>query len=571
MAEAAGEKSTDLVVSGRDHMLDKALETPSKSIGLKMLSNLDILRQVTLILGLIICIAIAVFILMWGNEPDMRPLGKFNTEEMVKTLDFLDQQKLTYKVQGDTILVVTDQYKDIHLQLVRAGMISNNDDANGDQLILKDPGFGISQRMENERLKLSREQQLSRAIEQFQGISKATVLLAIPKENVFARNDRKPSATVVLVLKGAAMKQEAIDAVVDTVASAVHDLDPTRVTVTDQNGRLLNSGSQDAMSARNRKEFELQQKQESEYRQKIDSILSPVLGLDNYTAQVDVSMDFSQEEQTRRMFNPDESAVRSEVTMEENNVGNGMSGVPGALSNQPPGSAQFGDQAGKSSGSSSNGKSRKEATRNYELDTTISHVQKQTGNIRRLTVSVGVDYKTETAADGKVNKVPRTAQELETIRRLLQGGMGFDVTRGDQIEVVSIPFNRPAVDTAPDANIVEQDWFWPAIRIGASVVLILILLLTVVRPVMKKLLYTETAPELALDLDARMALEGSDELSLLAAQAEPDAMTIGMHNGQLVLPDLHRDEDILRAVRSLVANEPNLAAQVIKEWVSQKD
>lgn len=569
MADTAGDKGTDLVVTNHDPLLDKALESSDKSGGFKMLSNLDLLRQVTLILGLVICIAIAVFILMWGNEPDMRPLGRFTTEEMVKTLDYLDQQKITYKVQDNTVLVIADQYKDVRLQLVRAGMMSTNEASSGDELIMKDPGFGISQRMENERLKLSREQQLARAIEQFQGVSKATVLLAIPKENVFARNDRKPSATVVLVVKGAALKQEAIDAVVDTVASAVHDLDPARVTVTDQNGRLLNSGSQDAMSARNRKEFELQQKQESEYRQKIDSILSPVLGMDNYTAQVDVNMDFSQEEQTRRMFNPDESAVRSEVTMEENRVGNGMSGVPGALTNQPPGSAQFSDQTGKSS--SASGNNRKEATRNYELDTTISHVQKQTGSIRRLTVSVAVDYKTETAADGKVNKTPRTAAELETIRRLLQGGMGFDVTRGDQIEVVSIPFNRPATDVETPTNIVEQDWFWPAVRIGASVVLILILLVTVVRPVMKKLLYAEPAPELSLDLDARMALEGSDELSLLAAQAEPDPMAIGMHNGQLVLPDLHRDEDILRAVRSLVANEPNLAAQVIKEWVSQKD
>lgn len=565
----AGEKSTDLVVAG-DSLVDKGSTAAPKATSMKFLSNMDILRQITLILGLLICIAIAVFILMWGNEPDMRPLGRYNTEELIKTLDYLDQQKISYKVQDNTVMVEAAKYSDIRLQLQRNGLASSADPVSGDQLILKDPGFGTSQRMESERLKLSREQQIARAIEQFQGVSKATVLLAIPKENVFARNDRKPSATVVLVVKGAMLSQESIDSVVDTVASAVHDLEPSRVTVTDQNGRLLNSGSQDPLSARSRREFEIQQKQEFEYKQKIDSILSPVLGLDNYTAEVDASMDFSQEEQTRRIYNPDLPAIRSEVTMEENNVGNGATGIPGALSNQPPARSDIPENAGKS-GSASNARSRKEATRNYELDTTISHVQRQSGSLRRLTVSVAVDYKTETTADGKVDRIPRTAEEINTIRRLLQGGLGFDVARGDTIEVVSIPFNRPATDVETATNVVEEDWFWPAVRIGSSVILILILLVTVVRPVMKKLLNNDAAEEMKVDLDARMALEGSDELTLLAQQVESEEPVFGIRNGQLVLPDLHRDEDLLRAVRALVANEPDLAAQVIKEWVSTKE
>ena len=572
MAEAAGDKRTDLMVGG-DPTLDKALDaSAAKSSSFKFLSNMDLLRQITLILGLLICVAIAGFIFMWGNEPEMRPLGHFNTPDMIKTLDYLDQQKVTYKVQNNTILIPSANFSAVRLQLQREGLSASSEENTGDELLMRDPGFGLSQRMESERLKLSREQQLSRAIEQFQGVGKATVLLAIPKDNVFARNERKPSATVVLVLKGAALKQEAIDSIVDTVASAVHGLEPSRVTVTDQNGRLLNSGSQDLLTARSRKEFEIQQKQEAEYKQKIDSILSPVLGLDNYTAEVDASLDFSQEEQTRRVFNPDVPAVRSEVTMEENNVGNGATGVPGALSNQPPSNAQIPEQAAAGAKSSANGRSRKEATRNYELDTTISHVQRQTGSIRRLTVSVAVDYKNITGTDGKIDRQPRTPAELDTIRRLLQGGLGFDVSRGDQIEVVSIPFNRPDLVAEPEVNVWESDWFWPAVRIGASIVLILILLVTVVRPVMKKLLNAEPSEgAINVDLDSRMALEGSDELSLLASQAESEEPIFGLRNGQLILPDLHRDEDLLRAVRALVSNEPDLAAQVIKEWVSTKD
>lgn len=123
MAEAAGEKRTDLMVSG-DPLLDKGLDAPAaKSAPFKFLSNLDLLRQVTLILGLLICIAIAVFIFMWGNEPEMRPLGQYNTPDMIKTLDYLDQQKIDYKVQDNTILVNATEYSSVRLQLQRQGFL----------------------------------------------------------------------------------------------------------------------------------------------------------------------------------------------------------------------------------------------------------------------------------------------------------------------------------------------------------------------------------------------------------------------------------------------------------------
>ncbi len=568
----ADDKRNQLMVAGGDPLMGAGVDdvVTTKPSPLAFMGNVDILRQVTLILGLAICLAIAVFILLWGKEPEMRPLGQFTTDELVKTLDFLDQKQLNYKVEGNSVLVTADDYSNIVLQLKREGL-AQPELPTGDSLLLKDSGFGVSQRLEGERLKYSREQQLARAIEQYRNISKATVLLAIPKDNVFARNERKPSATVVVALgSSGALGQEEIDAIVDTVASAVHGLEPSRVTVTDQNGRLLNSGSQDAASSRARKEFEMQQKKELEYKQKIDAILAPVLGIGNYTAEVDVSLDFTQEEETRKRFNPDLPAVRSEVTLEENSMGAaGNTGVPGALSNQPPAASNIPEQATGAAGqSAANGRSRKEATRNYELDTTVSHVQRAMGGIRRLTVSVGVDYKNITAADGKVTREPQTQAELDTIRRLLKGGIGFDVSRGDNLEVVSLSFNRPDLASVAEMPLVEQSWFWRAIRIAASVLVIIVLVVTIVRPMLARLLYPDQKPEgREVDMDSSVALDGDDELSLLASQADMQEPIFGVRNGQLVLPDLHRDEDLLRAVRALVANEPDLAAQVVKEWV----
>jgi flagellar M-ring protein FliF len=120
---------------------------------------------------------------------------------------------------------------------------------------------------------------------------------------------------------------------------------------------------------------------------KIDSILIPVLGLGNYTAQADVSMDFTSVEQTQRRYNPDMPAVRSEMISEQNSVGGVIAGVPGALTNQPPADANIPEEAnGIGSSSPIPGNSSRESTRNYELDTTISHTKQQTGVIRRLSV-----------------------------------------------------------------------------------------------------------------------------------------------------------------------------------------
>ncbi|OXY83254.1 flagellar M-ring protein FliF [Oceanimonas doudoroffii] len=540
-----------------------------KSTPFALLGNTDVLRQIVIVLALAICLAMAVFVLLWGKEPEMRPLGVYGNQELIETLDYLDAQKVEYAIDGNSVLVRADQYADIQLGLRRSGLTQAPPE--GDSILLSDPGFGISQRLERERLNLSRERQLARVIEQYNSVSSAQVLLAIPRENVFVRDKRKPSATVVLNLRrGGALRQEEVDAIVDTVASAVPDLTPGRVTVTDQNGRLLNSGSQDPMSARTRREFELQQKQEAEYRQKIDAILSPVLGLGNYTAEVDLRLDFRRQQQTVKTYNPDMPAVRSEMVMEDNTSGRGAIGIPGALTNQPPMDADIPEEAGQAAEQSATERNRREATRNFELDTTIRHTENAVGDIRRLTVSVAVDYKTVTQADGSLERVPLEAPELARIERLLKGGLGFDVSRGDAIEVVSMSFNRPDLEAVAGVPFYEQSWFWRLARIVGAVLVLVVLLLALVRPMVKRLLNMDEKGE-EVDLDSQSALAGSDELSLLSQQAELEDGMFGIKDGQLKLPNLNKDEDLLAAVRALVGNEPDLAAQVIKDWVQSDE
>ena len=542
------------------------------------LGNVDILRQMTIVVALAICLAIAVFVIMLANEPEYRFLSKLPTKQLITTMDFLDANQVEYRQENNTISVPTDEYQNVKLLLAREGL--NDELSEGEDILMKDMGFGVSQRLERERLQYGREQQLGKTVAQLQSISRAKVLLAIPRENVFARREKSPSATVVLTMRrGKILSDEEVDAVVDIIASAVQGLKPNRVTVTDQNGRLLNSGSQNSFSSRSRNEFEIEQKREQEYLNKIDSILIPVVGLGNYTAQVDVTMDFTNVEETQRRYNADLPALRSEMSIETSNIGGALGGIPGALTNQPPIESVIPENAVGGQKKSMPSRKHSESTKNYELDEAISHTKSQTGIIRRVSVSVALDYvagaattPAEAGVDAPVATiVPRSAVEVASIRRLLQGSIGFDLQRGDVLEVLTIPFNRPDFGVVAEIPIWQQPWFVKVLKLVLGALVIIVLILAVVRPMLKRLIYPDQTPDDYGDksLDSHIDL-GDETMDMLTSDFDAGAVGFAP-DGSLQLPDLHRDEDILKAVRALVANEPELSSQVVKSWLNEDE
>jgi len=579
---AEEKQSTDLAVSdssggssalvaGTDvdtHVQNPDLDEKSSSKMDLAIGDLDLLRQVVLVLSISICVALIVMLFFWVREPEMRPLGSYETEELIPVLDYLDQQKIEYKLDGNTIQVIASEYNQLKLDLTRAGL--NQSAEAGDDILLNDMGFGVSQRLEKERLKLSRERQLAQAIEQMRLVRKASVLLALPQQSVFVRQNQDASATVFVTLKmGGSLKQEEVDSIVDMVASAVPGMKPTRVTVTDQHGRLLSSGSQDPLATARRKEQDLERKQEQSLREKIDSVLIPILGLGNYTAQVDIQLDFSAVEQTRKQFDPQTPATRSEFTLEDYNNGNVVAGVPGALSNQPPADASIPQDVAQMKDGSlmGQGSVHKEATRNFELDTTISHERRQTGVIDRQTVSVAIKNRAVTNPDsGEVTYEPLTAGELDAIRQVLIGTVGFNQQRGDLLNVLSVKFAEPLATEEVAASIWDHPNFNDWVRWGASALVIIIVILVLIRPAMNKLLnpHADDDDEVAYGADG-LPITG-DETSLIGSDIESgEAFEFG---SGIDLPNLHKDEDVLKAVRALVANEPELAAQVVKNWLT---
>ncbi|MBL4900450.1 MAG: flagellar basal body M-ring protein FliF, partial [Colwellia sp.] len=342
---------------------------------------------------------------------------------------------------------------------------------------------------------------------------------------------------------------------------------------------------QNSISSRARNEFDLEQKREQEYMDKIDTMLIPVVGLGNYTAQVDVMMDFTHTEETARRYNADLPALRSEMKVEDNSIGGMLGGIPGALSNQPPLESSIPEDATAAKKRAMPSRKHTESTKNYELDEAISHTKQQGAVIRRVSVSVALDYVDGPApapvtTDGEaeegapaaiVTKEPRSVTEIAAIRRLLQGSIGFDLQRGDVLEVVTIPFTRSNFTAVAEVPIWEQPWFIKILKLVMGALVIIVLIVAVVRPMLKRLIYPDQTPEDYGDksLDSHIDL-GDETMDMLTSDF--DAGNVGFApDGSLQLPDLHRDEDVLKAVRALVANEPELSSQVVKSWLNEDE
>ena len=569
---AIGDESS-LIGQSIDDTEDQATTQPKGAMA-AFFSNVDVLRQISMIIGLLIVLAIVVIIWTWGDEDDYRPLGTYQTEELITTLDFLDKEKIVYRLEGSLISVPTESFQKTKLAMTRAGMVTA-DDEDGDNILLQDMGFGVSQRVEKERLKLSRERQLSLAIKAMKNITNAQVLLSVPKESVFARKEKKASATVVITTtRSYSLSSQEVDSIVDIVASAVQNLSPNNVTVTDQRGRLLHSGSQSGFSAQSSKEFALEREREEEYKSKIDAILIPAIGIANFASEVDLDMDFTVVEETKKTFNPDTTAVRSEMRVEDRSSSSTMGSIPGALSNQPPASSSIPEEIKDLNGNlgGADGSSRSEITRNYEVDSTTTLTKHKIGNIKRLTVSVALDHIKSINENGDAIYTPRSDAEITNIRKLLMGGLGLREDRGDLLEIVSVNFYRSDLDSLEEKVFWKTEQFAGYVRLGGSLLVIILTLFFIVRPIMQKLLYPEQVEEVdEYDLGGAVGNVGGDNLNLLADDFENDGIEFNVNGAQIHLPDLHKDEDLLKAVRILMENEPGLSAQVIKNWMNDDE
>jgi flagellar M-ring protein FliF len=547
--------------------------SPSTPLGV-MQSNVSrqpITKQLAFLFAIAASIALGGYVLMWSQTPNYQVLfPDMQAKESSEVIAILQQSNIEYKLEPATgiLLVPSSEVQGLRLRLAAEGYPRSS--GHGMAMLNNEQGFGTSQFIERARYQRALEEELARSISQLQNVRSARVHLATPKQSVFVRDRKAPTASVVVnMYAGRSLEQGQVAAITHMVASSVPDMSNGDVSIVDQRGRLLTRKDADESVAMSDSQFQYTQKMEHLYIQRIEDILSPIVGLDGVRAQVVAEVDFTVTEQTHESYNPDMAALRSEQLQEEQRIGvSGPLGVPGALSNQPPGGAIAPEvvdtqATGQSTaGRKQPGSSSKRSTRNFELDRTISHTRVAPGSVRKLSVAVLVDERRSVDAEGNVTSTPLTEAEMTRINALIKDAIGFDTARGDTLNVVNAPFMVPAeAEPLPEVPIWEQAWVWDIAKQSLGALLVLFLVFGVIRPAFK-------------DLNKLPASEGSNSPEAqAAAAAEAGVAALPPGEGVQSADEIAKlttgnegMEEQLANVRALVQQDPALVAQVVKTW-----
>jgi flagellar M-ring protein FliF len=535
------------------------------------------LKPLILLVGVAAAIAAGVGVMLWSVGPTYSLLfANLQAEDAAQITQALDSARIPYKLEdgGGSISVPAEQLAAARLKLAAQGLPESGGGVNA---MTKDPGFGVSAFMESARYQHALETELARTIASVQNVQGARVHLAMSRQSAFV-SDRKPgSASVFLQLRaGRRLDDEQVQAITNLVASSIPEMQASQVTVVDQAGRLLSAPNGDSDLAIRDKMFEFAHRLEESYAQRIQEMLTPLVGPGRVRAQVVAQVDMATTESTREQYNPQSQVVRSESVAEEaakNGAGN-AGGVPGALTNQPPqpgvalppGAQPTVAQSGANppagaagTTTAGNGASNqvtgpdstsRQSTRNYEIDRTMNYTRQPAGRVTRLSVAVLIDNLRVTDKDGKTTETPLPQDQIDRLTALVRDAVGFDATRGDTVNVVNSSFlGTPAIEEGELESVPlwEKAWVQTLAKVLAGLIVLVIIIFNVLKPLTRGLINAAKAP----------ALRGG---ALAAAGA----------GGALPPPDVPAiayEQQIAQA-RGLVAQDPKRGAQVVKQWVS---
>lgn len=546
------------------------------------------LKPLLLLVGIAMAVAAGVTVVLWSRGPTYSLLyANLATEDQAQITQALDAAQIPYRMPpgSSSIEVPAERLSDARLKLAGQGLPEGG---GGFSLMEKDPGFGVSQFMENARYQHALETELARTIAALRPVEGARVHLAVPRQSAFVRDHKGASASVFLQLKqGRRLEQEQIQAIVNLVASSIPDLEANQVTVVDQQGRLLSSPEgHDQFSMRDQ-QYDMIHRLEDDYAQRIEALLAPLVGAGRVRAQVVAQMDMAVTEEAREQYRPDSQIVRSEQSSEQTSRdGAGGQGVPGALSNQPPASgvalppgsgstaapaakpaappapAQSGAAAAAAAttpvageGVGGTDSTSKQSTKNYEIDRTLAYTRQPAGRLRRLTVAVLIDNLRIVGKDGKTKETPLSKEQLEHVNQLVKDAVGFDEARGDNVNVVNASFTQEAATPSTEGElekpkIWESPLFRDMAKIVAGALVLLVLVLSVLRPLVKTLIGPVRAAVAVLPR---------------AAPAPAPILPGGKHPSEVA-----HDQQIAQA-RTLVSQDPKRVAQVVRGWVAKDE
>lgn len=534
--------------------------------------HLNIIRQAGLMVGLAASVAIGFAIVLWIWDDDYRPLyASMENLDSGQVTEVLEMHDVPFKVDPKTgvLLVANEHVHRARLKLAAAGL--PGDKSVGFELLDQEQPLGTSQFMETARFRRSLEGELSRTISSLKTVRSARVHLAIPRRSVFVRDRREPSASVLIDLyAGLGIKPEQVKAIANLVASSIPELQVDNVSIVDQRGNLLtiDDTSEELIAANKQREYV--RRVERDINQRIRSILEPVVGANRFKAEVSADVDFTEVEQAEEVFNPDMPAVRSEQTLDESRVGDKLGGIPGALTNQPPGvNAEAPEKAGPGEkGTGKNATARKQATRNYELDRTVSYTKHQVGKVRRLSVAVVVDDRVVIDPEtGKEKREPWSANELERLAILVRDSVGYSAARGDSVNVLNSAFMDRDEEEYVEPPLYYQ-WMLESARPIAMVLIAIAFFVGIVRPVMKSL---SSEGRRRKEEEVQKEMDALESGSGIFDSVSDETVTL-TGGDTLMLPSPEENyEQQLNAVKGLIAEDAGRVALVIKRWITEGD
>ena len=517
-------------------------------------------------------VAIVAALWLWMSAPEYKVLfSNYTDKDGGAITASLDQMGVKYKFSdsGSAILVPADRIHDLRLKLAQQGLPRAG---NVGFELLENQKLGTSQFVEQVNYQRSLEGELANSIQSLSAVSSARVHLALPKPSVFVRDQQKPTASVLLNLQpGRALDQAQVSAIVHLVASSIPELTPANVTVVDQNGTLLSDSANKNGKQLDPNQLKYVEALQQNIVKQVQSIIAPLVGQNNVRAEATAEVDFAQTDTAAEMYKPNSppepQAIRSQQTSEQTGPGStNPSGIPGALSNQPPGVATAPLEGGAqpAQAQASTGPSRKDSTTNYEVDKTIRYEQKPMGGIKRLTVGVVVNYRrTVDPKTGKVVVKPLSAAEVAQINELVKQAMGYSQARGDTLNVTNAPFD--GVDKPEEQ---APDWWkdpanLPLAKDIARYVFIALVLAFLwfrfVRPLLKPAIKK---------FDEAVAIPPEPEPEEPEADPEPDPdeeARIQREEEEQQKVQVYKSN--LEMAKDMAKNDPRIVANVIKEWL----
>jgi flagellar M-ring protein FliF len=533
--------------------------------------------------AIIAFLSVAVFLIAysWMQDPVYRAvypgLSESDRQMAFEALSGADFKARIDSGTGD-LKVPDDRYHEARIFLASRGLPQEGT-SGGISGLTDEASMTSSQFMEQVRYVSAMEQELARSVTQINTIRSARVHLASPKQSVFVRNRTPAKASVVVSpYPGRQVSRSQVEAITHMVSSSIPYLATEDVVVVDQRGKLLTDANNFASMQLNSAQMEHKQRLEETYRSRIDALLMPVVGMGNVRAEVDIQVDYTEEESTYEEYDGNNNGpkARSEVLSLDQDATNLSEGIPGATSNTMPADAVniVNGQLDGDGSSNAMRTSSSTTTRNYEMDRTVRHVKRQGGSVERISVAVVINEPLSESGDDALAAQSFSELELQRFTDLVKGVVGYDAQRGDVVTIVSAKFEKPELF---DSGIVwyENAQVISAIKSLAAAFVFLIILLAIVRPVVRAYLPSVDASlgedALASNKDGELndeelrLIEMGDGESLedIKAKLKPKKSTISAE----MLDTANTYDDKVALVRLLVAEDSGRVANVLKKMI----